>query len=204
MSCIVLTSKKRTSYKSGPLITSHTHTHIHTHTHTLFSHSTMEHEIACVDVSSIPRADNRGEREEEEEERTVCAVGLWTDISAKILAVPSLETLHTQSLGGGGWGLLLLVTERVCCYWLWRVFAIDILPRSILVASFGVSTYLLVALGDGTLHYFQMEPTTGNSVRVCVNLSNHLILTLLTILTPSHPHTLTRGTNQSQEGGARN
>ena len=179
MSCIVLTSKKRTSYKSGPLITSHTHTHArtharththtHAHTHTLYSHSTMEHEIACVDVSSIPRADNRGEREEEEEERTVCAVGLWTDISAKILAVPSLETLHTQSLGGGGWGLLLLVTERVCCYWLWRVFAIDILPRSILVASFGVSTYLLVALGDGTLHYFQMEPTTG-IVYVCVSI----------------------------------
>ena len=37
----------------------------------------------------------------------------------------------------------------------------DILPRSILIAPFSGCVYLLVALGDGTLHYYQMDADSG-------------------------------------------
>ncbi|CAI8051482.1 DNA damage-binding protein 1, partial [Geodia barretti] len=92
------------------------------------SHVTLEHEIACVDVRVLKGDSGTS---------NICAVGLWTNISARVLRLPSLDTLHTQPLGG------------------------DILPRSILVAEFDTRTYLLVALGDGTLHYFQMDPDSG-------------------------------------------
>ncbi|CAI8053753.1 DNA damage-binding protein 1 [Geodia barretti] len=92
------------------------------------SHVTLEHEIACVDVRVLKGDSGTS---------NICAVGLWTNISARVLRLPSLDILHTQPLGG------------------------DILPRSILVAEFDTRTYLLVALGDGTLHYFQMDPDSG-------------------------------------------
>ncbi len=52
----------------------------------------MEHEVACVDVTPV------GEGREKAE---VCAVGLWTDISVRMLQLPSLANLCTQLLGGG-------------------------------------------------------------------------------------------------------
>ncbi len=38
---------------------------------------------------------------------------------------------------------------------------VDIIPRSILMVMFGGIAYLLCALGDGTLLYYQLEPTSG-------------------------------------------
>ena len=61
------------------------------------SHVTLEHEIACVDVRVL-KADSGTSN--------ICAVGLWTNISAKVLRLPSFDALHTQPLGGGGWSLL--------------------------------------------------------------------------------------------------
>lgn len=94
---------------------------------TELSHVTMEHDIACVDVRSIG-GDGASH---------LCAIGLWTDISTRVLRLPSLDTLHTQPLGG------------------------DILPRSILLSDFTGHPHLLVALGDGTLHYYQIDPNSG-------------------------------------------
>ena len=51
----------------------------------------MEHEVACIDITPL-----RGETEAH-----LCAVGLWTDISARILRLPTFESLHTEMLGGG-------------------------------------------------------------------------------------------------------
>ena len=31
----------------------------------------------------------------------LCAIGLWTDISARIAKLPSFELLHKEMLGGG-------------------------------------------------------------------------------------------------------
>lgn len=58
----------------------------------LFSHTEMEHEVACLDIT--PLGDSSGLS-------PLCAIGLWTDISARILKLPSFELLHKEMLGGG-------------------------------------------------------------------------------------------------------
>lgn len=35
-------------------------------------------------------------------EAALLGVGLWTDISVRVLRLPALEPLHTERLGGGG------------------------------------------------------------------------------------------------------
>ena len=57
------------------------------------SEATMEHEVACVDAT--PLGDDVSAMSD------LCAVGPWTDISVRLLKLPSLETVHTQPLGGG-------------------------------------------------------------------------------------------------------
>lgn len=58
----------------------------------LFSHTEMEHEVACLDIT--PLGDSNGLS-------PLCAIGLWTDISARISKLPSFELLHKEMLGGG-------------------------------------------------------------------------------------------------------
>ncbi|CAL4129658.1 unnamed protein product [Meganyctiphanes norvegica] len=89
--------------------------------------TTVEHEVACLDVSPLG----------EEDQALVVAVGLWNDISARILALPTLEENAKEFLGG------------------------DIIPRSILMTTFENHHYLLCAMGDGQLFYFTYSPTTG-------------------------------------------
>ncbi|XP_038260543.1 LOW QUALITY PROTEIN: DNA damage-binding protein 1 [Dermochelys coriacea] len=88
----------------------------------------MEHEVACLDIT--PLGDSNGKS-------PLCAIGLWTDISARILKLPSFELLHKEMLGG------------------------EIIPRSILMTTFESSHYLLCALGDGALFYFGLSIETG-------------------------------------------
>lgn len=90
--------------------------------------TTMEHEVACVDITPLREGDDQA---------TLCAVGLWTDISARVLRLPSFESLHVEMLGG------------------------EIIPRSILMATFENIQYLLCALGDGSLFYFNLNVDTG-------------------------------------------
>nr|XP_012421228.1 PREDICTED: DNA damage-binding protein 1 isoform X2 [Odobenus rosmarus divergens] len=92
------------------------------------SHTEMEHEVACLDIT--PLGDGNGLS-------PLCAIGLWTDISARILKLPSFELLHKEMLGG------------------------EIIPRSILMTTFESSHYLLCALGDGALFYFGLNIETG-------------------------------------------
>ena len=68
---------------------------------------------------------------EEGDVRTeVASVGLWTDISVRLIRLPTLEEITREYLGG------------------------EIIPRSILMAKFEGKNYLLCALGDGSLFYF--------------------------------------------------
>ncbi|KAL3248251.1 hypothetical protein MRX96_056658 [Rhipicephalus microplus] len=92
------------------------------------SNSELENEVACLDITPLT---------EGAEKSTLCAVGLWTDISIRILSLPSLQQLQKENIGG------------------------EIIPRSILIATFEGIHYLLCALGDGSLFYFQLEATTG-------------------------------------------
>ena len=52
----------------------------------------MEHEVACIDITPLKEGSTHSD---------LCAVGLWTDISARILKLPTLELLHQEMLGGG-------------------------------------------------------------------------------------------------------
>ncbi|KAF5280874.1 hypothetical protein FQR65_LT03023 [Abscondita terminalis] len=65
------------------------------------------------------------------------AVGLWTDISACILRLPDLSEVFKENLGG------------------------EIIPRSVLMACFEGHTYLLCALGDGSMFYFLLHKDSG-------------------------------------------
>lgn len=55
-------------------------------------HVTLDYEVACLDISLLD--DNNSKAD-------LIAVGLWTDISACILKLPSLEVVFTEKLGGG-------------------------------------------------------------------------------------------------------
>ncbi|RXM30031.1 DNA damage-binding protein 1 [Acipenser ruthenus] len=55
------------------------------------SSTEMEHEVACLDIT--PLGDSNGVS-------SLCAVGLWTDISARILSLPSFDMMHKEMLGG--------------------------------------------------------------------------------------------------------
>lgn len=91
------------------------------------NHTSMPHEVACVDISPLVGREKAG----------FLAVGMWTEISVKVLRVPSLELLHTQLLGG------------------------DTLPRSVIMVSFSATPYLLCALGDGCLLYYHLDINSG-------------------------------------------
>uniref|UniRef100_A0A3Q0T3F5 DNA damage-binding protein 1 n=1 Tax=Amphilophus citrinellus TaxID=61819 RepID=A0A3Q0T3F5_AMPCI len=88
----------------------------------------MEHEVACLDITPLGEGGD---------ESPLCAVGLWTDISARVLKLPCFTALHKEMLGG------------------------EIIPRSILMTTFEGSYYLLCALGDGALFYFGLDLQTG-------------------------------------------
>lgn len=92
------------------------------------SNAELENEVACLDITPLT---------EGSEKSTLCAVGLWTDISIRILSLPSLQQLQKENIGG------------------------EIIPRSILITTFEGIHYLLCALGDGSLFYFLLEATTG-------------------------------------------
>lgn len=52
----------------------------------------MEHEVACIDITPLTVDKQHAE---------LCALGLWTDISVRVLKLPSLDMIHCQLLGGG-------------------------------------------------------------------------------------------------------
>merc|ERR1719458_1920362 len=87
--------------------------------------ATLEHEVACIDLTPTDEASSRTQ---------VASVGLWTDISVRLIKLPSLEEVTREYLGG------------------------EIIPRSILTAKFEGTQYLLCALGDGSLFYFLVTP----------------------------------------------
>jgi DNA damage-binding protein 1 len=87
--------------------------------------SILEHEVACIDLTPIEDGETRAE---------VASVGLWTDISVRLLRIPSLEEITREMIGG------------------------EIIPRSILIAKFEGVNYLLCSLGDGSLFYFLLTP----------------------------------------------
>ncbi|XP_054261134.1 DNA damage-binding protein 1 [Macrosteles quadrilineatus] len=91
-------------------------------------HTVLEHEVACLDISPLDNDSSKAD---------IVAVGLWTDISARILKIPTLEEINREFLGG------------------------EIIPRSILMTCFEGLNYLLCALGDGSMFYFSLNKQNG-------------------------------------------
>ncbi|KAL1918136.1 uncharacterized protein VTP21DRAFT_3402 [Calcarisporiella thermophila] len=89
----------------------------------------LEHEIACLSINPFDSTHAHSS--------PLVAVGLWTDISVRLLRLPSLEPITKELLGG------------------------EIIPRSVLLASFEGIPYLFVGLGDGQLFSFVLDPKTG-------------------------------------------
>lgn len=73
----------------------------------------MDHEIACLDIN--PFHDGSVAQ--------LCAVGLWIDVTVRLLSLPQLELLKTEYLGG------------------------DYIARSVLLASLEGQHYLFCGLG---------------------------------------------------------
>ncbi|KAH8972743.1 hypothetical protein BDL97_01G007000 [Sphagnum fallax] len=88
----------------------------------------LDYEIACLDINPIG---------ENHIGSNLVAVGVWTDVSIHVYALPSLTLVAKESLGG------------------------EIIPRSVLFCSFEGIAYLLCALGDGHLFNFKLDISTG-------------------------------------------
>jgi DNA damage-binding protein 1 len=114
---------------------------------------TLEHEIACLCCSPCSAG----------EDAELLAVGMWTEISVRVLRLPSLELAATELLGG------------------------DVIPRSVLIANLfeeeGVTgcPVLLCGLGDGQLFTFSIvhlpgAPTITLSARKKISLGTQPIV----------------------------
>lgn len=65
------------------------------------------------------------------------SVGFWFNKNIVIYSLPEMKELFREELSS------------------------DVLPRSIITAKFEENCYLLCALGDGSVHYFQLDPING-------------------------------------------
>lgn len=92
------------------------------------SSTKLEYEISCININPFGS----------EEKAKVCSIGLWTDISVRLLQLPSLSLLTKDILGG------------------------ETIPRSVLMTSFENIDYLLCALADGHLFSYIIEQSQGN------------------------------------------
>lgn len=67
------------------------------------------------------------------------SVGFWFDMNIVIYSLPEFNEIHREELN-----------SDIC-----------MIPRSIVTAKLEDNHYLLCALGDGSVHYFNLDPMTG-------------------------------------------
>jgi len=92
----------------------------------------VEKEISCMDLSPLgsnPRAKSK-----------IAVIGLWKEVSIKLLLLPELATITTELLGG------------------------ETIARSVLLCTMDHIDHLLVALGDGHLWSYKLGMTDVSSV----------------------------------------
>lgn len=104
------------------------------------AHAKMSNEISCVNCNALSMASAMTDSDKvvDDGEATVAAVGLWAEVNespiVELVALPSLKTIHTVKLGG------------------------DTIARCVLLATLEGFHYLLVALGDGFLLTYVVNP----------------------------------------------
>lgn len=114
------------------------------------------HEIACLDCAqlgsvsdsavSAPMDTDQPAGSAAQHERELCAVGFWGDVSVHLLAMPSLDTIHVESLAG------------------------EVIPRSVMLCVLDGASFLLCGLGDGALVCFCLAGDGSLSARRKVSL----------------------------------
>jgi len=115
----------------------------------------MEHEIACLSIRPIGTSGPRA---------NLVAVGLWTDISVRLLRLPNLDEMAKEVIGGGT-ALHVPAWSPTLKYSL-----AEIIPRSVLFSTFEGVHYLLVAMGDGNLFNFALDLVRPNFATYCFKL----------------------------------
>ena len=106
--------------------------------------ATMEHEVACLTICSAHQPDGAAGAMQTDDAPSpmvippIAACGLWTDLSIRLLALPDLKPLHTESIGG------------------------VVIPRSLAFAPFGGRIQLFCALGDGQLMSYTLVEGGGS------------------------------------------
>lgn len=98
----------------------------------------LPHEVACLNLTPFePESDQMTDATQHHSLKymrtSYCAVGLWTDLTVRVLELPSLTEAVCEQLGG------------------------DTMARSVLFTRFEQQAYLLVGLGDGNLISFRIN-----------------------------------------------
>jgi len=92
------------------------------------SSCTLEHEVACIDIGPL---DSQGSNTTPQS-TDVAAIGMWSDVTIRILALPSLQEVHREPLG------------------------VETIPRSLCFVTLEGYDHLLAGLGDGKLITFSI------------------------------------------------
>lgn len=71
------------------------------------------------------------------QDQSLLSVGFWFNMNLIIYSLPEVTELYREELSS------------------------DVIPRSIITARFEDNYYLLCALGDGSVYYFNIDPTSG-------------------------------------------
>jgi hypothetical protein len=108
----------------------------------------MPHEVSCISLAPLTAAAEHGSGDGSSMAVTddgapaaaaapLAAVGLWTDVTLRLLRLPDLSQASEEALGG------------------------DIPSRSVLLANLEGSAHAVVGMGDGHLFTFRVDPATG-------------------------------------------
>ncbi|CAM9095121.1 unnamed protein product [Ectocarpus sp. 4 AP-2014] len=108
----------------------------------------LDNEIACISlnppsnqpVSNADPATAAMECDEESKLDSLVAVGMWTDMTVRLLSLPDLQGVSSQPLGG------------------------DTQARSVILATIADVHYLFVGLGDGHVVSFPLEVTAESTL----------------------------------------
>ena len=144
--------------------------------------ATMEHEIACVAICSSHLPPGFASDMQTDDATPVpagsvaipqiAACGLWTDISIRLLSLPTLSEIHAEPLG------------------------VVVIPRSLAFAPFGDKIHLFCALGDGQLMTYTLADGDASAMSDVAasggfSLADRKTVTIGTkpiSLTPFHSH----------------
>jgi DNA damage-binding protein 1 len=139
----------------------------------LVAEKQLDQDVACISLQSSQPSQLAGSCMDVDsdvaaaptEKETLVAVGMWTDNTIRLLALPSFEEIHRS----------FLATETQA--------------RDILLASYAADSccYLFVGMGDGHLITYSLDMVTG-SLPSLINKRNGVIGTQPIAFTPFYSH----------------